>query len=1093
MPPPTTAPPIAPVLTPVSGPPRDEIAAWHLMDETGLVDRLLERAIFTSDERARIASRAAQIVRAARANRHKHGGIDAFMAEYGLSSEEGIILLCLAEALLRIPDKDTVDALIAEKIGSGQWEKHFWRSDSLLVNASTFGLMIGGGVVRLGQDKGSGPGAILKRLVGRSGEPFIRQAMRQAMRVLGDSFVLGRTIEEALARAAPMEAKGWRFSYDMLGERARTAADADKYFSRYMAAAAAIGRAHDDGRGVRNAEALLARPGLSVKLSALHPRFDPGKDERLMRELLPRLVELAAEARRNGLMLTIDAEEQDRLDLTLTLFAATFSHATLKGWQGLGLAVQAYGKRAIPVLRWLRRLAHEEGKPILLRLVKGAYWDSEIKWAQERGLADYPVLTRKVHTDLSWLACMRLIMAEPQAFVPQLATHNALSIAAVAATAPSTRAYEFQRLHGMGEAVYDEVVANGVTGIACRIYAPVGPHEDLVAYLVRRLLENGANTSFVNRLADAETPIDELVRDPMAVIAGERESGVALPESGSNLSPLRSRSSAHVGAGGPAVPLQLPRPADIYAPERRNSRGIALDEPSVRQALLAGLRAELKAPFTAAPFIDGRVLPGDAVGQLVRCPHDLTERIGMVRAADAAAVEQAIAGAQRAAHAWDRLGGPARAAILDKAANLYERDRTRLMAVIVREAGKTVDNALGDVREAIDFLRYYACEARRLFAAPIVLKGPTGERNTLELRGRGPFACISPWNFPLAIFTGQVAAALAAGNPVLAKPAEQTPIIAHLATELLNEAGLPPGVLQLLPGDGSVGAALVKDKRVAGIAFTGSNATGWAIQQALADRRGAMVPLIAETGGLNAFIADSSALPEQVIRDVVRSAFDSAGQRCSAARLFFVQEEVSQTMIDMLVGAVEALEIGDPLDYATDIGPVIDEDAAQRLDAHKLRMQKEARQLVDLALPPECEVGTYVTPAVFEIANASVLREEVFGPILHVVRYAGGSLGNVVEAINASGYGLTLGLHSRIAAVADYVAEHARVGNLYVNRNQIGAVVGVQPFGGEGLSGTGPKAGGPHYLTRFATERVRSTDITATGGNVALLGLAESE
>jgi RHH-type proline utilization regulon transcriptional repressor/proline dehydrogenase/delta 1-pyrroline-5-carboxylate dehydrogenase len=1067
MPPQTTAPPSEPAAGPAPGPPRDEIAAYHLMDEAGLVDRLMERAIFTADERDRIAARAAQIVRAARASRHKHGGIDAFMAEYALSSDEGVILLCLAEALLRIPDKDTVDALIAEKVGSGQWERHFWRSDSLLVNASTFGLMVGGRVVRLGQDKGSGPGAILKRLVGRSGEPFIRQALRQAMRVLGDSFVLGTTIDEALSRAAPLEAKGYRFSYDMLGERARAARDAEKYFARYLAAADAIGRAHFAGRGAMNAEALLTRPGLSVKLSALHPRFDPGKGERLLRELLPRLVELAAAARRNGLMLTIDAEEQDRLDLTLTLFAAAYTHAALRGWQGLGLAVQAYGKRAIPVLRWLRRLAHQEGKPIPVRLVKGAYWDSEIKWAQERGLADYPVLTRKVHTDLSWLACMRLLMADPQAFVPQLATHNALSIAAVTATAPSLRAYELQRLHGMGEAVYEEVLADGSTGIACRIYAPVGPHEDLVAYLVRRLLENGANTSFVNRLADAAAPVEELVRDPMTVIAAERASRTALP--------------------------RLPRPPDIFAPERRNSRGIALDEPTVREALLADLRAELRAPFAAAPVINGKPLTGTEVGRLVRCPHDLRQRIGMVRVADADTVEQAICGAQRAAHAWDLLGGPTRAAILDKAANLYERDRARLMAVLVREAGKTLENALGDVREAIDFLRYYATEARRLFAGPVILKGPTGERNTLELRGRGPFACISPWNFPLAIFTGQVAAALAAGNPVLAKPAEQTPIIAYLAAELLNEAGLPPGVLQLLPGDGAVGAALVRDRRVAGVAFTGSNATGWAIQQALSERRGAMVPLIAETGGLNAFIADSSALPEQVIRDVVRSAFDSAGQRCSAARLFFVQEEVSQQMIDMLVGAVEALEIGDPLDYATDIGPVIDEEAAERLDAHKLRMQRQATQLVDLPLPPECETGTYVTPAVFEIADAGVLKEEVFGPILHVVRYAGGHLDRVVEAINASGYGLTLGLHSRIASVADYVAEHARVGNLYVNRNQIGAMVGVHPFGGEGLSGTGPKAGGPNYLARFATERVRTTDITATGGNVALLGLEESE
>jgi RHH-type proline utilization regulon transcriptional repressor/proline dehydrogenase/delta 1-pyrroline-5-carboxylate dehydrogenase len=1047
------------------GPPRDEIAAWHLLDESGLVDRLTERAIFTADERARMGRLAAQLVRGARANRHQHGGIDAFMAEYGLSSDEGVILMCLAEALLRIPDKDTVDALIAEKIGSGQWLRHFGRSDSLLVNASTFGLMITGGVVRLGQDKGSGPAAVLRRVVGRSGEPVIRQALRQAMRILGDSFVLGQTIERALARAAPLEARGFRFSYDMLGERARTDADADKYFDRYMAAAEAVGRAHPAGRGTLRAQELLARPGLSVKLSALHPRFDPGKEERLLRELKPRLVELAAAARRNGLMLTIDAEEQERLDPTLTLFAAAFADPALKDWPGLGIVVQAYGKRAIPVLRWLRRLAQAEGRPIPVRLVKGAYWDSEIKWAQERGLADYPVLTRKVHTDLSWLACMRLLLSDPAAFVPQFATHNALSIAAVSVVAPSTKAYELQRLHGMGEAVYEEVAGEGGLGAACRIYAPVGPHEDLVAYLVRRLLENGANTSFVHRLADAAAPIEEIVRDPLAVVETERQ--------------------------GRSAVSRLPRPPEIFLPERMNSRGMALDQPAVRRSLLPDIAAELQGTFAAAPIVDGKALAGDDPGQSVLCPHDRRQRIGTVRAADAAVIEQAITGAQKAAHAWDCLGGPARAAILERAAELYERDRVRLMAVIVREAGKTLDNALGDVREAIDFLRYYAGEARRLFSGPVSLRGPTGETNVLELRGRGPFACISPWNFPLAIFTGQVAVALAAGNPVLAKPAEQTPIVAFLAARLLNEAGLPPGVLQLLPGDGAVGSVLVKVPRVAGVAFTGSNATGWAIQSALAGRRGAMVPLIAETGGLNAMIADSSALPEQAIRDVVRSAFDSAGQRCSAARLFFVQEDAAKLIVDMLVGAVEALDIGDPLDYATDIGPVIDEDAAERLDAHKLRMQKAARQLVDLALPLDCETGTYVTPAVFEIADAGLLKEEVFGPILHVVRFQAGHLDKVVAAINASGYGLTLGVHSRIAAVADYVAEHARVGNLYVNRNQIGAVVGVQPFGGEGLSGSGPKAGGPSYLARFATERVRTTDITATGGNVALLGLGE--
>jgi RHH-type proline utilization regulon transcriptional repressor/proline dehydrogenase/delta 1-pyrroline-5-carboxylate dehydrogenase len=1047
----------------VQPPAREEIAAYHLMDETRLVGGLVERAIFTAVERSRIADLATRLVRAARANRHRHGGIDAFMHEYGLTSEEGIILMCLAEALLRIPDADTADALIAEKIGGGRWDKHLGHSDSLFVNASTFGLMLTGRVVRLGEAKGSTPGAVLKRLVARSGEPFIRQAVRQAMRILGDNFVLGRTIEEALARAAPLEAKGYRFSYDMLGERAKTAKDAQRYYDRYVHAIEAVSRAAVPMRGAPTTEQLLARPSISVKLSAIHPRFDPGKEQRLARELLPRLVKLAEAARWRGLGLTIDAEEQDRLDLTLGLFAAAFSDPALAGWPGLGLAVQAYGKRAIPTLRWLRRLAAHAGKLIPVRLVKGAYWDSEIKWAQERGLADYPVLTRKVHTDLSYLACMRLLLSDPAAFYPQFATHNAQSIAAVAITAPGTGAYEYQRLHGMGEAVYEEVIGPSMNA-ECRIYAPVGPHADLVAYLVRRLLENGANTSFVNRLADEEAPVADIVKDPVATVEAEKEAGARIET--------------------------LRRPQEIFAPERVNSRGMALDQPTVRAGLIADIDAELETQHAAVPLVGGKAAASGAPQQVLS-PHDRRCRVGTVTFADVAAIDTALTRVLAAAHAWDRLGGPARAAILERGADLYEANRVRLMAVMVREAGKTLENALGDVREAIDFLRYYAMEARRLFSEPVSLKGPTGETNFIELRGRGPFACISPWNFPLAIFTGQVAAALAAGNPVLAKPAEQTPIVAFLATRLLHEAGVPPDVLSLLPGDGRVGAALVKDPRVAGVAFTGSNAAAWSIQSALAERRAAMVPFVAETGGLNAMIADSSALPEQVVRDLVRSAFDSAGQRCSAARIFFVQEDVAQPMIDMLVGAVEALDIGDPIDAATDIGPVIDEDAMDRLDAHKLRMQKQGAELVDVALPFECEGGTYVTPAVFEIADAGLLQEEVFGPILHVVRFQGGHLDKVIEAVNAGGYGLTLGLHSRIAAVADYVAEHARVGNLYVNRNQIGAVVGVQPFGGEGLSGSGPKAGGPNYLARFATERVRTTDITATGGNVALLGLGD--
>jgi RHH-type proline utilization regulon transcriptional repressor/proline dehydrogenase/delta 1-pyrroline-5-carboxylate dehydrogenase len=1042
-------------------PPRDELAAYHLMDEARLVGGLIERAVFSAGERHRIAALAARLVRLARTNRHKHG-LDAFMHEYGLSSEEGVILMCLAEALLRIPDADTADALIAEKIGGGQWEKHLGHSDSLFVNASTFGLMLTGRVVKLGEARGLSPISALKRLIARSGEPVIRRALRAAMKILGDNFVLGRTIEEALERAAQFEQRGYRISYDMLGERAKTAKDAERYFSRYMHAIEVVGRAA--GRTeVEHAEALARRPGFSVKLSALHARFDPGKEERLIDELLPRLVELAAAARRYGLGLTIDAEEQDRLDLTLDLFARAFIHPALEGWAGLGLAVQAYGKRAIPVLRWLQRLSERERKCIPVRLVKGAYWDSEIKWAQERGLDDYPVFTRKLHTDVSYLACMRLLLSDQAAFYPQFATHNAHTIAA-AFVAAGDAPFELQRLHGMGEALYEEVAGIDKLGRRARIYAPVGAHADLVPYLMRRLLENGANTSFVNRLADAEVPVSDIVRDP--VERAESEQG-------------RMRRPAFA------------RPPDLYAPERRNSRGLPLYEPSVREALLSEIEAELKSPYAAAPIVDGEAISGGPAPQSVLCPHDRRERIGRVRLSTPADIEAALDSAVAAAHDWDRRGGPARALILERAADLFERDRARLMAVIVREAGKTLDNALADIREAIDYLRYYAFQARRLFAGPVALKGPTGETNTIELRGRGPFACISPWNFPIAIFTGQVAGALAAGNPVLAKPAEQTPITAYLATTLLHEAGVPSGALHLLPGAGDVGARLVQDARVQGVVFTGSNETGRAIQQALAARGGAIVPLIAETGGINAMIADSTALPEQVIRDVVRSAFDSAGQRCSAARVFFVQEDVAAPMLDMLVGAVEALDIGDPLDYATDVGPVIDEDAMDALDAHKLRMQKEAAQLVDVPLPEECRAGTYVTPAVFEIERLGQLKKEVFGPILHVVRFQAGHLDKVIDAINETGYGLTLGLHSRIAAVADFVAERARVGNLYVNRNQIGAAVGVQPFGGEGLSGTGPKAGGPNYLLRFATERVRTADVTATGGNVHLLGLGE--
>jgi RHH-type transcriptional regulator, proline utilization regulon repressor / proline dehydrogenase / delta 1-pyrroline-5-carboxylate dehydrogenase len=1049
-------------------PDRDEIAAYHLFDERRLVGGLIERAVYTGDERRRIGEIAKTFVLQARANRHKHGGIDAFMHEYGLTSEEGIILMCLAEALLRIPDKETADALIAEKVGEGQWDKHFGSSGSLFVNASTFGLMLTGRVVRLGGDKSSGPAGTLKRMVARTGEPVIRQALRQAMRILGDNFVLGRDIKEALQRAAPLEKKGYRFSYDMLGEGAKTDADAALYFDRYVEALAAVGKAAGPLKATHS-DQLMARPGLSVKLSAIHPRFEDRKLQHLRQDLLPRLLILAKAARAQDLTLTIDAEEQDRLDVQLEMFAAAFLDPSLAGWSGLGLAVQAYSRRAIPTLRWLRRVAVHGSKRIPVRLVKGAYWDSEIKWAQELGLPDYPVFTRKLHTDVSYLAGMRLLLSDPVAFYPQFATHNAHSVAS-ALIAAGNNPYEFQRLHGMGEALYEEVVGSDRFNRPCRIYAPVGGHEDLLAYLVRRLLENGANTSFVNRLGDEQAPLADIIRDPVEA-AEQIRSGVAAEPT-------------HAG---------LPKPADIFASDtaapRTNSHGIALSNAATRRDLLAKIAEQLQPSFAVGPIISGKATVGTDQAVLVRCPHDRRLRVGTVMAATAAQIDQAFAASVAAGHAWDRAGGQARAAILDRAADLFERDRVRLMGVIIREAGKTLDNALGDIREAVDFLRYYACEARRLFSDGVTLAGPTGERNTLHLRARGPFVAIAPWNFPLAIFTGQVAAALAAGNPVLAKPAPQTPVTAFLAVELLHEAGVPHDVLHLITGDGAVGAALVRDPRAAGIVFTGSNDTAWAIQRALADRRGAIIPFIAETGGINAMIADSSALPEQVVRDVVRSAFDSAGQRCSAARVLYLQRDASDKMLEMIRGAAATLTLGDPMDDATDIGPVIDEVAQDRLDAHKLALKRKAIEVIDLPVPDACRAGTFVSPAIYEIDGMSVLEREVFGPILHVIRYDRGHLDKVIEDINDSGFGLTLGLHSRIAAVADFVAEHAKVGNLYVNRNQIGAVVGVQPFGGEGLSGTGPKAGGPNYVARFATERVRSTDITATGGNVQLLGL----
>jgi RHH-type proline utilization regulon transcriptional repressor/proline dehydrogenase/delta 1-pyrroline-5-carboxylate dehydrogenase len=1041
---------------------RLELNKALLGDEETLVAALIERARVSDGERRQIAGIAERLVLAARAGRRESGGVDSFLHEYGLSSREGVLLLCLAEALLRVPDAATADRLIAGTIGSGDWGRHLGQSSSLLVNASTYGLMLTGRVIDWGEGEGNTAAGMIQRLIGRSGEPVIRQALRRAMRILGGQFVLGQTIGDALTNAEDEAAEGYRFSFDMLGEAARTAEDAAVYTARYHEAVEAIA----DWAGspqMRDEEELLTRPGLSVKLSALHPRYQPSQGKRLHEELLPTLRELALAMREAWLPLTIDAEEQDKLDLSLALFEPLLADPALAGWNGLGLAVQAYGKRALPLIAWLGRVADATGRRIPVRLVKGAYWDSEIKWAQETGLAGFPVFTRKVNTDVAYLAAARTLLAGQHVY-PQFATHNAHTIAAIAVLA-GHRDYEFQRLHGMGEALHREVVRPEALGKPCRIYAPVGGHKDLLAYLVRRLLENGANTSFVNRLADDKAPISAIVADPV--------------EKAARLEPK-------------ANPL-IPIPPRLFAPERRNSLGLPLWADEVRETLVTAINKALATPVEAAPIISGEDLEGAEVIDITS-PHDRRVIVGTCRYADPPAIDRALSAAKSASQDWDEKGGEARAAILDRAADLFEADRAALMGLMVREAGKTLANAQGDLREAVDHLRYAAAEARRNFAAPLELKGPTGERNELSLHGRGVFACISPWNFPLAIFTGQIAGALAAGNAVVAKPAEQTPLTAFRAVKHLHAGGVPTDVLHLLPGRGeTVGAALTRDPRIDGVAFTGGTDTDVAINRALAQRDGPIARLIAETGGQNCMIVDSSALPEQVVDDALASAFDSAGQRCSALRVLFLQEDVSGSMIEMLLGAACELVIGDPLDYATDVGPVIDAEAKTALEQHKARMRHEARELLDLPLPRDCAHGTYLPPAIYAIPSLKLLQREVFGPILHVVTFTGERLGEVCEAINETGFGLTLGLHTRVQATADFVAERVKVGNLYVNRNQIGAVVGVQPFGGEGLSGTGPKTGGPNYLKGFALERVRTTDLTASGGNAALLAAAADE
>ena len=1027
-----------------------------LDDESRTLDALIAVAKLAPDANARATATARALVEAVRARQQKHSGMQSFLTQYDLSSQEGVLLMCVAEALLRIPDAATADKLIKDKFSQGDWKKHLGASDSLLVNAGTWGMMLTGKLVSPTADTFADVGGWLTRLAAKAGEPIVRASLRQGMKLMAEQFVMGRNIEDALQRADSDDQAKYRHSYDMLGEAAMTANDAERYFIAYQDAIKAISSAVKPGQSVFDA------PGISVKLSALHPRYELAHRERVMQELLPKVMALAEMARDGGIGLTLDAEETERLELSLELFAAVYGDTRFAGYEGIGLAVQAYQKRASHVIDWLAALANTHGRRMMTRLVKGAYWDTEIKRAQMQGFSGYPVFTRKANTDASYLACAAKMLARPEVFYCQFATHNAHTVATIlerAGNGANKKQFEFQRLHGMGMELYEEVISGH--GAACRVYAPVGTHEDLLPYLVRRLLENGANSSFVNRIADPDVSIEDVIADPIAACEGNPQKANA----------------------------KLPLPINLFktsAVSRLNSGGFSFADVAATGALQAAMAAtSRRTDLVAAPLIAGEVMRGaplDAVN-----PATL-EKIGLIEEAD----EQLLDLALDITSKWPGMPGSERAAVLDRTADLMESRHAFFMALCVREAGKTLPDALGEVREAVDFCRYYAALARQHFATPQFLPGPTGESNELSLHGRGVFASISPWNFPLAIFMGQVAAAFAAGNAVIAKPAEQTPIIAFEAVKLLLEAGMPKDAIALLPGRGEIiGAKLVVDKRIAGVAFTGGTSTAQAINRSLANREGPIIAFIAETGGLNAMIADSSALPEQVVNDVIASAFNSAGQRCSALRILCVQKDIYPRLATLLEGAMQELRLGDPVRLDTDIGPVIDREAFDMLVAHRERMAQNFKPIGQTTLPRNLPAGHFFAPCAFEIPAFDSIKSEVFGPILHVFAFEAEEIMEVVDAINASGYGLTLGIHSRIEETIRAIRARAHVGNVYVNRNQIGAVVGVQPFGGEGLSGTGPKAGGPHYLFRFASERTFTVNTAAAGGNAALIASSE--
>lgn len=1027
----------------------------YQIDETNLVKQFISQSPITGEKIKTVNQLAKSLVEKVRSQQNKSTGLDAFLAEYDLSTEEGITLMCLAEALLRIPDNETVDRFISDKLSSADWQKHLGKSDSMFVNASTWGLLLTGKILRPSEKRNNNLNTSLKSIVKNRSAPVIRKIILHAMKILGQQFVMATNIKQA-AKNAKKHKKN-NYSFDMLGEAAMTEPDALQYLSDYKNAAITIGKAATTDDVRKNS-------GISVKLSALYPRYEIAKADQVFNVLYQRLKIIAIIAKQYHLGLTIDAEEANRLTLSLALFKMLAEDPELNNWQGLGLAVQAYQKRTSKVLAWLKELAVRTNRRFMVRLVKGAYWDNEIKHAQVNGYADYPVFTRKVYTDVSYLCMADYMLQNTEHFYCQFATHNAYTLASILAMAGSYTDYELQRLWGMGENLHNAVKNTLNYEIPTRIYAPVGNFDHLLAYLVRRLLENGANTSFVNRILDENIPIAKLIENPFD-LATRYE---ALPN--------------------PNIPL----PSNLYLPHRKNSKGINLDQLQQLEQLETDLQTIYDTmPWQAHPLI-ANITKYEAGAKKVINPANHKQTIGEYIPSDLDLLSIAINNADSAFQQWRFEPVVNNIERLKTMADLLEQQMSRLIAITIKEAGKTYLNAISEIREAIDFCRYYASEAHTLLANVLTLKSPTGESDQLGLYPRGIIACISPWNFPVAIFLGEVSAALATGNVVIAKPASQTCLLGFEIIKLLHQAGFPEDVVQYLPGSGSkLGTPLVSHPKISGVIFTGSNQTARNINIALANKPGAIAPFIAETGGQNCMLVDSSALPEQVVRDVITSAFDSAGQRCSALRVLYLQEDIADEFITMIKGAMEMLRIGNPDDYSTDVGPVIDAAAQQELEQHIADLSPKAKSLFQTKIKGESKQGNYVVPTLIEIDNIDQLKQENFGPILHVIRYKAKDLIATFKTINSTGYGLTFGIHSRLETTANLAKKYITAGNLYINRNTIGAVVGVQPFGGEGLSGTGPKAGGPHYLPRLCVERTFSTDTTAAGGNASLLGLNE--